>query len=157
MPTAILFPGQGSQAPGMRDLVAQHAPELLERLGDESFDRVGESTRFAQPAIFCASLAGWRAVDAEPLAMAGHSLGELTALVAAGALDPFDGLQLVVLRGRLMADAGGGTMLALLGAEPEQADALAAAHGVTVANDNAPGQLVLSGPTAAVDACAAAA
>src|SRR3954467_14837800 len=158
MPTAILFPGQGSQMPGMRDLVAQHAPELLERLGDEPFERVGESTRFAQPAIFCASLAGWYALDAEPpLAMAGHSLGELTALVAAGALDPFDGLELVVLRGRLMDEAGGGTMLALLGAEIEQAEALATAHGVTVANDNAPGQVVLSGPAEALDAAARAA
>src|SRR4051812_47285975 len=157
MPTAILFPGQGSQTPGMRDAVAEHAPELLERLGDEPFQRVGESTRFAQPAIFCASLAGWRALDAAPLAMAGHSLGELTALVAAGALDPLDGLELVVLRGQLMEAAGGGTMLALLGAEVEQAEALAGAHGVTVANDNAPGQLVLSGPAQALDAVARAA
>src|SRR4051812_37796153 len=161
MPTAILFPGQGSQTPGMRDAVAERAPELLERLGDEPFERVGESTRFAQPAIYCAGLVGWLAAADElaepPLAMAGHSLGELTALVAAGALDPFDGLDLVVLRGRVMDAAGGGTMLALLGAEPEQAQALADAHGVTVANDNAPGQVVLSGPGEALDAAAAAA
>src|SRR4051812_10420195 len=129
MPTAILFPGQGSQAPGMRETVAERAPELLDRclelLGDDPFERVAESTRFAQPAIFCASLAGWRAVDAEPLAMAGHSLGELTALVAAGALDPVDRLELVVLRGRLVDAPGGRTMLAPPGARPQQAQAAA--------------------------------
>ena len=83
-------------------------PELLERcselVGEDPFARVGESTRFAQPAIFCASLAGWKQLRA-PCAgrLAGHSLGELSALVAAGALDPFDGLELAVLRGALMA------------------------------------------------------
>src|SRR5687767_12081529 len=144
MPTAVLFPGQGSQQPGMGDLVAAEAPELLERclalVGADPFERVGESTRFAQPAIFCASVAGWRRLDATPVAAAGHSLGELAALVAAEALDPIDALGLVVLRGALMADAGGGTMLALLGAGDDDAEALAAEHGATVANYNAPGQ-----------------
>ena len=62
--TALLFPGQGSQTEDMRDLVAQRAPELLERVvelvGEDPFARVDESTRFQQPAIFCASIAGWR-------------------------------------------------------------------------------------------------
>jgi len=152
-PTAILFPGQGSQQPDMRDMVAEHEPALLERcvelVGEDPFPRAGESTRFAQPAIFCASVAGWRRaaglLDAPPVAVAGHSLGELAALVAAQAVDADDALELVVVRGREMAKVGTGTMIALLGPEPEEADALAHDHGVHVANDNAPGQVVLSG------------
>jgi malonyl CoA-acyl carrier protein transacylase len=152
---AALFPGQGSQTPDMRDLVARRAPELLERccelVGEDPFARVNESTRFAQPAIFCASLAGWDALDFEPSVAAGHSLGELAALVAAGVLERGDALELVVLRGRLMADADdAGSMLALVGATPEQALEIAAHAGVTVANDNAPGQVVLSGPREAL-------
>jgi [acyl-carrier-protein] S-malonyltransferase len=146
-----LFPGQGSQTPEMRDLVAHRAPDLLERVtalvGEDPFPRAGESTRFAQPAIFCASLAGWDALGLEPAAAAGHSLGELAALAAAGVLAREDALRLVVLRGGLMADADDvGSMLALVGASQEDADAVAAEAGVTVANDNAPGQVVLSGP-----------
>jgi [acyl-carrier-protein] S-malonyltransferase len=146
-----LFPGQGSQTPEMRDLVAHRAPDLLERVtalvGEDPFPRAGESTRFAQPAIFCASLAGWDALGLEPAAAAGHSLGELAALAAAGVLAREDALRLVVLRGGLMADADDvGSMLALVGASHEDAEAVAAEAGVTVANDNAPGQVVLSGP-----------
>jgi malonyl CoA-acyl carrier protein transacylase len=162
-PTAVLFPGQGSQQPRMRELVAAVRPDLLRQVtplvGEDPFARVDESTRFAQPAIFCASLAGWERVrdHVDPAAFAGHSLGELTALVAAGALDERDGLRLVVLRGLLMSisgeDAGGGTMLAVLGSTPAQAAAIAARNGVSLANDNAPGQVVLSG---APDALAAA-
>ena len=165
MPTAGLFPGQGSHVPGMRDLVAAHAPDLLDRclhlVGDDPFELAGESTRFAQPAIFCASVAGWRALDDDVrddvVAVAGHSLGEFAALVAAGALDARAALELVVLRGRLMAEAGGGTMLALLGADDETAEALAFRHAVTVANYNSPGQVVLSGPADALDDAATAA
>jgi [acyl-carrier-protein] S-malonyltransferase len=146
-----LFPGQGSQTPEMRDLVADRAPELLERcialVGEDPFPRAGESTRFAQPAIFCASLAGWDALDLDAAAAAGHSLGELAALAAAGVLDRDDALSLVVLRGKLMAEADDeGSMLALVGADQEDAEAVAEAAGITVANDNAPGQVVLSGP-----------
>ena len=152
--TAILFPGQGSQTPDMRDLVAERTPELLARatelVGEDPFARVEESTRFAQPAIFCASAAGWDALDVgEPVAAAGHSLGELGALAAAGVLDRDDALRLVVLRGRLMAEADDrGSMLALLGGSPEDAAAIARQCEVTVANDNAPGQVVLSGERA---------
>jgi malonyl CoA-acyl carrier protein transacylase len=153
--TAVLFPGQGSQTPDMRDLVAHRAPELLERclalVGEDPFPRAGESTRFAQPAIFCASLAGWDALDVEAGAAAGHSLGELAALAAAGVLEREDALRLVVLRGALMADADdAGSMLALVGASEEDAQAIAEEAGVTVANDNAPGQVVLSGPREAL-------
>ena len=147
---AALFPGQGSQTPEMRDLVARVAPDLLERaielVGDDPFARVDESTRFAQPAIFCASLAGYDAIGLEPGVAAGHSLGELGALAAAGVLDRDDALELVVLRGRLMAEADDtGSMLALVGATEEEAREIAEHAGVTVANDNAPGQVVLSG------------
>jgi [acyl-carrier-protein] S-malonyltransferase len=146
-----LFPGQGSQTPEMRDLVAERAPDLLERcvalVGEDPFPRAGESTRFAQPAIFCASLAGWDALDLDAAAGAGHSLGELAALAAAGVLERDDALRLVVLRGKLMAEADDtGSMLALVGADQEVAEAVANAAGITVANDNAPGQVVLSGP-----------
>ncbi|HYF26776.1 MAG TPA: ACP S-malonyltransferase [Baekduia sp.] len=164
-PTAVLFPGQGAHTADMRDLVAERRPDLLEQaaalVGDDPFERVRESTRFAQPAILCASLAGWSrlAGDVEPLALAGHSLGELSALAAAGVLRDEDALALAVQRGRLMAEsgeaAGGGTMLALLGGTATQSRRLAAAHGVAVANDNAPGQVVLSGAPDALDAAAA--
>jgi malonyl CoA-acyl carrier protein transacylase len=146
---AALFPGQGSHTPEMRDLVARRAPELLERVtelvGEDPFARVEENTRFAQPAIFCASLVGWDALSLHPSAAAGHSLGELAALAAADVLKRDDALELVVLRGRLMGEARNGSMLALVGATLEDAQAVAAEGGVTVANDNAPGQVVLSG------------
>lgn len=175
-PVAGLFPGQGSQVEGMRDAVAEITPELLERcltlMGEDPFERVGESTRYAQPAIFCASVASWirfeRAIasgelDASwrPSLFAGHSLGEIAALVAAGAIDAECGLELAVLRGALMADSGerdgDGGLVALLGAKQAQCDRLARDHGLCVANDNAPGQIVLAGSTGRLRALAAAA
>jgi malonyl CoA-acyl carrier protein transacylase len=152
--SAFLFPGQGSSVLGTEELVAEFCGELADQcraaVGDDLFARAGESTRYAQPAIFLASLAGWRSLDApEPLAFAGHSLGELSALAAAGVMDAHDALELVILRGALMAEAADrardGGMLAVLKATVDQAQKLADAHGVTVANDNAPGQVVLSG------------
>ncbi len=155
--TAILFPGQGSQTPDMRDLVQRVRPDLLEMavqaVGEDPFPRADEGTHYAQPAIFCASLAGWEAIG-RPLEafMAGHSLGELGALVAAGALEEREGLELVALRGRLMhqsgleAADGEGGMMAVLGAgASDQASDIAEAHGLTVANDNSPVQVVISG------------
>jgi malonyl CoA-acyl carrier protein transacylase len=155
MSTAMLFPGQGSQTPGMRDHVALARPDLLELalalIGEDPFHRVDDGTAYAQPAIFCASLAGFHALG-QPAAeyFAGHSLGELGALVAAGCLSERDGLELVVLRGRLMQEAGeragDGGMIALLGPDAaDRAGELAAAHGLAVANDNSPQQVVLSG------------
>jgi [acyl-carrier-protein] S-malonyltransferase len=165
--TAVLFPGQGSQTQGMRELVSATRPDLLaavcELVGDDPFDRAAESTRYAQPAIFCTSLARWtRIADRiNPTVMAGHSLGELTALAAAGAVDELDALALVVRRAELMADSGqasgDGTMLALIGSTPSRAAGLAARHRVFVANDNAPDQVVLSGERADLDAAAASA
>jgi len=155
--SAILFPGQGSQTPDMRDLVERVRPDLLEMavqaVGEDPFPRADEGTHYAQPAIFCASLAGWEAIGRPVEAfMAGHSLGELGALVAAGALEESEGLELVALRGRLMhqsglqdADGEGG-MIAVLGAgASDHASDIAEAHGLTVANDNSPMQVVISG------------
>ena len=122
--TAILFPGQGSQTPEMRDLVADVRPDLLEQaaeiVGEDPFAKAEQGTNYAQPAIFCASLAGWESLGRpDGDFMAGHSLGELAALVAAGALPERDGLELVALRGRLMQEsgekAGDGGMLAIVG------------------------------------------
>ncbi len=160
-PTAVLFPGRGSQTKDMRALVAAVRPDLLdaaiELVGEDPFPRVEESTRFAQPAILCASLASWTRVRGyvDPIALAGHSLGEFSALAAAGAILDHDALRLVVLRGDHMAmsgeASGGGTVLAVLGASPEAAAALAERHGVSVANDNAAGQVVLSGSPGALN------
>jgi len=160
--TAVLFPGQGSLTADAGDHARDVVPELVARaselVGEDPFDRPHDSTRLAQPAIFVASMAGWRERQDEISdvgAMAGHSLGELSALAAAGALRVDDALKLVVLRGRLMADAAleqpGGGMVALLGASPARAAELAAEHGLEVANDNAPGQVVLSGRRSAID------
>ena len=167
--TALLFPGQGSQTDTMRDDVERARPDLLalaaEVIGEDPFARVDDGTNFAQPAIFCASLAGFSGLaEAEPdvAFMAGHSLGELAALVAAGAISERDGLELVALRGRLMHEAGaregGGGMVALLGrGAAEHAAEIAAAHGLAVANDNSPQQVVLSGACDALPAAAEAA
>jgi len=147
----------------MRDAVAALRPDLLERVselvGEDPFARVDDGTQFAQPAIFCASLAGLEAAGVEFDAVAGHSLGELTALVAAGALEEEDGLALVVERGRLMQRAGRmsgtGGMLAVLGGADGEAAGLARAPEVVVANDNAPGQVVLSGDARVLEEVAA--
>ena len=161
-PTAVVFPGQGSQVPDMREFVQSVRPDLLaavtELVSEDPFPRVHESTRFAQPAIFCASLASWTLLrrSVNPVVLAGHSLGELSALAAAEVLDEHDALRLVTLRGHLMDVSGeasrGGTMLAVNDASPAEAAALAARHDVSVANDNAPGQVVLSGPRDAITA-----
>jgi [acyl-carrier-protein] S-malonyltransferase len=157
--TALLFPGQGSHVEGMRDEVARVRPDLLElaveEVGEDPFPRVEESTRFAQPAIFCASVAALPAVDLEPVGwMAGHSLGEFAALVAAGSLSAEDALGLVALRGELMdhAAGGAGAMLALKGADAwEMATEIAFETGTYPANHNSPVQVVLAGPEAAIE------
>ena len=156
--SAILFPGQGSQTPEMRDTVAEVRPDLFvlaeQVVGEDPFACAEEGTKFAQPAIFCASLAGWEKLG-RPSGefMAGHSLGELAALVAAGCLRERDGLELVALRGKLMQEsgerAGDGGMLALLGrGAAEHAAEMREAHALAVANDNSPQQVVLSGDRA---------
>jgi [acyl-carrier-protein] S-malonyltransferase len=171
--TALLFPGQGSQVVGMgQDLAQMHPP--VRQLYDKADEILGfplsslcfegpkealDDTINTQPAIFVTSLAVLRTLEAEkrltePDLVAGHSLGELTALVAAGAMDFADGLRLVRERGRLMKLAGEqspGGMAAVLkmdDAEVERACREASdeiGKAVQVANYNSPGQVVISG------------
>jgi malonyl CoA-acyl carrier protein transacylase len=157
---AVLFPGQGSLAAGMAEQVKRTRPDLYElardSVGCDPFERLGEGTRFDQPAIYCASLAGFETLGRPGGAWyAGHSLGEIAALAAAGAVRAEDGLRVVAARGRLMqeaADAAGpGGMLALR-ASRSQARQIASGLGLTVANDNSPQQTVLSGEREALEA-----
>jgi malonyl CoA-acyl carrier protein transacylase len=161
----VLFPGQGSQTRDMRELVAEHRPDLLERAteacGSDPFERIADGTAFAQPAMYAASIASWeRAGRPEAVAMAGHSLGELAALAAAESMDALAGLDVAVARGRIMQrateEAPPGGMLAVLGDEDASRE-LAAELDLIIANHNAPGQLVLSGPLDRIEAAATAA
>jgi [acyl-carrier-protein] S-malonyltransferase len=163
--SAVLFPGQGVGDASSRELVAAVRPDLLELatelVGEDPFERMSEGTAYAQPAVYCASVAGYEQLG-RPGAeyFAGHSLGEVGALAAAGAIEDVDGVRIVVARGRLMADAAErsepGGMLAV-GSDREQAAALAAEHGLALANENSPQQFVLSGPLPAIEAAEAAA
>ena len=178
--TAFLFPGQGSQTVGMGQALAASSPQARARLTmiDEA---LGESlsslmadgpldeltlTRNAQPALFASSVAVLAALEAasgKPVSaladfVAGHSLGEYSALAAAGTLEIQDAAHLLRLRGDSMQKAvpvGAGAMAALLGADLELADAIVAESSdaglVQIANDNAPGQIVLSGSLAGVE------
>ena len=162
MPTssALLFPGQGSHSEGMHEPFADH-PLLkrgIELLGFDPFSSLSEGTRTQQPALFLCSMAQWASREdheTDPLAAAGHSLGEYAALTAAGAIDFEDGVRLVRARAQAMADAAArqpGGMVALLGGERDDVYELAADLGLSLANDNAPGQIVLSGHMRGVDA-----
>jgi [acyl-carrier-protein] S-malonyltransferase len=175
---AFVYPGQGSQRPGMGAALLEAEPELHARYLGAADEASGlpvrelslegpadELTRtdVAQPALFALSLAITdvaRRVGLEPSYVAGHSLGEYTAAVAAGALDWEDGMRLVCERGRLMAqvqDERPGAMAAVMGMpEPDLAalcEQAAADSGgaVSLANLNSPGQIVVSGEEAAVD------
>jgi [acyl-carrier-protein] S-malonyltransferase len=177
---AFVFPGQGSQAVGMGSALAAASPaaravfqEVDEALGQHLFKLMADGpedqltlTENAQPAIMANAIATLRVLEVEGgvrLAekadfVAGHSLGEYTALCAAGAFDLATTARLLKLRGQAMQAAtpvGTGAMAALLGADIEKAQALAdaAAQGevCTVANDNDPGQVVISGDKAAIE------
>jgi [acyl-carrier-protein] S-malonyltransferase len=137
----------------MAAVSASRRPDLVEQareeLGADPFEQIAEGTHLAQPALFIAGLAHWKAAG-EPGAgfYAGHSLGELPALVAAGSLDAAAGLRLAIVRGRLMEEASAvrpGGMVASLGGTDEVVRKVADEFGLTLANDNAPGQMVLSG------------
>jgi [acyl-carrier-protein] S-malonyltransferase len=157
--SAILFPGQGVGDASSRELVADLRPDLLylarELVGEDPFERMAEGTAYAQPAVYCASIAGYEQLG-RPAAeyFAGHSLGEVSALAAAGAIDDADGLSIVVARGRVMDDVARagepGGMLAV-GSDRDSAAALAGKHGLTLANENSPQQYVLSGPLARIE------
>jgi [acyl-carrier-protein] S-malonyltransferase len=160
MSTAALFPGQGVDTRDLREMTAQARPDLLEiavdELGDDLFERAERDTACAQPAIYCASLARWSRLERERIdVLAGHSLGELSALAAAGAIDEVAGLRLVALRGRLTAQAAArsqaqGGMLALSVGRDVGA-AFARGFGLTLAADNSPDQVVVSGERDALD------
>jgi len=166
---AILFPGQGAQEVGMcadaraayPDLSGSPADEALgwplnSLIDDGPIERLTE-TQHAQPALFAVSFALWSEFSANvavaPSAAAGHSLGEYTALAASGSLGYFDGLRLVARRGEAMAAAALAVdtgMAALLGADVEKAEEIVASRerlggNLTVANINAPGQVVVAG------------
>jgi len=176
--TAFIFPGQGSQAVGMgKALAEEHAIAretfaeadailgfTLSNLMWNGPDTDLNDTVNTQPALFLHSIASFRTFtrlfpDFVPAAVAGHSLGELSALTASGALSFEDGLRLVRKRGELMKRAGElapGSMAAILGVDIPTLDKVCAEASapdevVQVANDNCPGQVVISGAKAAVE------
>jgi len=176
--TAFIFPGQGSQTVGMGSELAAQFPDAKE-VFDEADSTLGFSlsnlmwagpdtelneTINTQPALYVHSIAAWSTFtrlypDFEPVAVAGHSLGELSALTASGALGFSDGLKLVRTRGELMKRAGllnPGGMAAILGVDIPTldrvcAEASTADEVVQVANDNCPGQVVISGHKTALE------
>ncbi|MCA1682505.1 MAG: ACP S-malonyltransferase [Actinobacteria bacterium] len=161
--TALLFPGQGSHSQGMEAPYRDH-PLLqrgIELLGFDPFSSLDAGTRSHQPALFLCSMAQWtsdrREDDEPPLAAAGHSLGEYAALTAAGAIEFDEAVRLVDARSDAMAKAAdmqSGGMVAILGGDRDDVLELGAALGLSLANDNAPGQIVLSGAMDAVDTAA---
>ncbi len=178
---AFVFPGQGAQSVGMlAELAARHA--VVQRTFDEASEGAGadlwmlsqhgpeeelDRTEHTQPALLAASVAAWRVWielgGARPAQMSGHSLGEYSALVCAGALSLHDGAALVAVRGQLMqaaVPAGMGAMAAIIGGDDAQiaqvCEQLAQDQVVAPANFNSPGQLVISGHAEAVDRVLAA-
>jgi len=170
-----LFPGQGSQVPGMGRAFAQACPEAA-AVFDEASDALGldmrtlcweseprelAATQNAQPALITASVAAWRVLEARGVRAtlaAGHSVGAVAALVAAGRVPFAEAVKLVRLRGELMASAPGrGGMCAVLANGPERLEALATVerYGLDVAADNSPRQFVAAGDLDAVHAFAA--
>ncbi|MCL4315931.1 MAG: ACP S-malonyltransferase [Gammaproteobacteria bacterium] len=173
---AFVFPGQGSQSVGMLDELAAAYPEVkktfkeaskalgvdLWELASQGPEQALNLTMNTQPALLSAGVAVWRVwckhSACRPALMAGHSLGEYTALVCAEALDFGDALKLVALRGKLMQEAvpeGEGAMAALLGLEDDKVREIcvqAAQNQVlSAANFNSPGQVVISGSAQAVE------
>src|SRR6201987_5923765 len=178
MTIAFLFPGQGSQDVGMgKELAEDHA--VARRTFDEADDALGYKlsqlcfdgpedklrlTEITQPAILTASVAAWRVLDEKglkPASVAGHSLGEYSAHVAAGTLNFADALRTVRNRGKYMQEAvpvGVGAMAAILGMEPDKVSAVCAeaSNGEVCepANINSSEQIVISGNTGAVERAA---
>ena len=172
---AIIFPGQGTQQAGMGASWREHAAwSVVERAEDALGEPLGHlitdappetlsRTREAQLAVLLTSLMVWEALqpqlEAPPVVFAGHSLGQVTALIAARALSLDDGVRFAARRAELTqreADTHPGRMAALLGATIEQAGVACAAapDACWLANDNAPGQVVIAGTSAGIDAAA---
>lgn len=164
--TVVLFAGQGSQSQGM---LSDFADETTVR---QTFDQASDlldvdlwamtqsddprlhQTQFTQPALLTASTAIWRLLNVKPSYVAGHSLGEYSALVAADVLQFADAVRLVHLRGKLMAEAVAGVdtkMAAVLGLDDDAVLALCAQTGVDAANFNSQGQVVVAGRAHLVD------
>ncbi|HUL85822.1 MAG TPA: ACP S-malonyltransferase [Actinomycetota bacterium] len=179
MASAVLFPGQGSQFPGMADPWAEHPAgaavldEASAAIGHDVIvgsrdDEALATTAFVQPALLACDVAAFRVLVADGLAdivgVAGHSLGEFAALVAADAIELADALSLVVVRGSAMQRAGEerpGAMSALLGLAADDASRLCeevrGGDVLIVANENSPAQTVASGSVAAIERLEAAA
>lgn len=175
--TAFLFPGQGSQMVGMGKDVYKEAKPLYDRAADLmgkdlaniSFEGPGEllaQTRFTQPALYVHSYALYTLLtQSTPVAVAGHSLGEYSALAAAGVFDFEQGLRLVIRRGQLMQKAGEtapGSMAAIIGLDESALqeildDIESKGYIVRIANFNSPGQLVISGDKQAIELAVTAA
>jgi len=179
---AYVFPGQGSQSVGMMNAWEDHQSSVI-NVFDEASDALGydlwalvskgpeahlNQTEVTQPAMLCAGVASWRVASQqtdmpEAVMMAGHSLGEYTALACAGSLELTSAVKLVAHRGQLMQSAvaaGEGAMAAIIGLADEDVQKACAAisSGVVEAvNFNAPGQVVIAGETAAVEAAMAGA
>jgi trans-AT polyketide synthase/acyltransferase/oxidoreductase domain-containing protein len=169
MSTVFMFPGQGSQAPGMGAELFERYPDLvaeadailgysIRELCLENPDGMLNSTDYTQPALYVVNvlsfLAKVRDEDIRPDFVIGHSLGEYNALYASGAFDFATGLKLVQKRGALMSNASGGGMAAILGMNGDTvASALAelGAGNIDVANFNSPGQTVISGIKADIE------
>jgi [acyl-carrier-protein] S-malonyltransferase len=175
VPYAVIFPGQGAATPGAGRAWLDHAAwglvteaesilgQPLARLLLEADPAELSTTRASQLAVLLGSLVAWDALRAEldepPVAFAGHSLGQITALIAAGAVDRADGFRLAAERAALSqrsADARPGRMAALVGTDLDTAAAVCAGGpDVWLANDNAPGQVVIAGTPDGLDAAAA--
>jgi [acyl-carrier-protein] S-malonyltransferase len=170
---ALCFPGQGSQTAGMADGLTDLpiAQEMLAAAAKSGLDLSAalsgddehlRPTEIAQPALLLVECALRSTLPAtlEVVAVAGHSVGEYAAAVASNALQPADAMRLVIERGRAMAEMHEGTMCALIGIDLAAATAVCeetageTGEVVVVANHNAPGQLVISGSRAGVDAAA---